>query len=165
MPLWKVYAPVGAYTDDDKRAMSEAITEVYARVPLPKFYVVTVFEEVADGNCFVGGVKHSRFVRFRVDHIARPCPVRSCASGGCTRRTSYSNHGSDRGFEWEIAFDETPSDLWSVQGQLPPPFESIAEKRWVEENKPSAYTVEEKVPDALPLGPGITDRRSVTGAA
>ena len=41
----------------------------------------------------------------------------------------------ERGFDWEISVDETPFDLWSLQGEIPPPFESIAEKRWVEEIK------------------------------
>src|ERR1700761_6264605 len=75
MPLWKVYAPAGAYSDEDKRAMSEAITDAYAQVQLPRFYVGVIFDEVADGNCFVGGVKNSQFVRFRVDHIARTLPT------------------------------------------------------------------------------------------
>lgn len=74
MPLWTVYAPAGAYSDEDKRSMSETITSVYAQIPIPKFYVVTIFEEVADGDLFVGGVKNSRFVRFRVDHMARTLP-------------------------------------------------------------------------------------------
>jgi phenylpyruvate tautomerase PptA (4-oxalocrotonate tautomerase family) len=166
MPLWKIYAPAGAYTDEDKRAMSEAITDVYARASLPRFYAVVVFEEVADGNCFVGGLKNSRFVRFRVDHIARTLPGPILREWWMhTAHELLKPWVTDRGFDWEIAFDETPFDLWSVQGQLPPPFESIAETRWVEENKPSPYTVEEKVPAALPLGPGVTDRRSVTGAA
>ena len=39
MPLWKVYHPVGAYTREDKHALSKRITDVYAEVPLPKFYV------------------------------------------------------------------------------------------------------------------------------
>lgn len=28
----------------------------------------------------------------------------------------------------------------AMQGQIPPPFESVAEKRWVEENKATPYT-------------------------
>jgi hypothetical protein len=40
-----------------------------------------------------------------------------------------------RGYDWEISIDETPFDLWSLQGELPPPFESVGEKRWVKENK------------------------------
>jgi phenylpyruvate tautomerase PptA (4-oxalocrotonate tautomerase family) len=161
MPLWKIYAPAGAYTDDDKRAMSETITDVYAQVPLPKFYVVTIFEEMKDGNCFVGGESNSRFVRFRVDHIARTLPTPTLREWWMhTVHNLLKPWVTDRGFEWEISFEETPVDLWSVQGQLPPPFDSIAETRWVEENRPSPYTFEEKVPVVLPLGPGNTDHRS-----
>jgi phenylpyruvate tautomerase PptA (4-oxalocrotonate tautomerase family) len=157
MPLWKIYAPAGAYTSEDKRAMSEAITGLYAQIPIPKFYVVTVFDEVADGNCFVGGVAHSRFVRFRVDQIARTL------SGPILRewwmRTvdkAIKPWVGDRGFDWEIAIDETPFDLWSLQGEPPPPFESIAEKRWVEENRATPYTPDEKLPAGpLLLAPGV----------
>jgi phenylpyruvate tautomerase PptA (4-oxalocrotonate tautomerase family) len=159
MPLWKVYAPAGAYTSDDKRAMSEAITGIYAQVPLPKFYVATIFEEVADGDCFVGGVTNSRYVRFRVDHIARTLPGPLLREWWMrTMDKILKPWVGDRGFDWEIAIDETPFDLWSVQGELPPPFESIAEKRWVEENRATPYTPEEKLPAApLLLAPWFTD--------
>jgi phenylpyruvate tautomerase PptA (4-oxalocrotonate tautomerase family) len=166
MPLWKVYAPIGAYSDEDKQAMSETITSVYAQIPIPKFYVVTVFEEVADGDLFVGGVKHSRFVRFRVDHMARTLPGPILREWWVrTMDQTLKPWVGDRGFDWEITMDESPSDLWSLQGEIPPPFESIAEKRWVGENRASSYTTDEKLPAApLLLGPGVTDRQSV-GAA
>ena len=44
------------------------------------------------------------------------------------------------------------------KGNLPPPFESVAEKRWVKENKASPYTLAEKLPVNLILAPGIADR-------
>lgn len=53
--------------------------------------------------------------------------------------------------------DETPADLWTLQGELAPPFESIAEKRWVAENKASPYTSQEKLPAGhFLLTPGVT---------
>jgi len=64
----------------------------------------------------------------------------------------------DRGYDWEISIDETPCDLWSLQGELAPPFESAAEKRWVKENKASPYSIEEKLPVNLLLAPGVADR-------
>jgi hypothetical protein len=64
----------------------------------------------------------------------------------------------DRGHDWEISIDETPFDLWSLQGEIPPPFESAAEKRWIEENKASPYTSAEKLPGNLVFNPGIADR-------
>jgi hypothetical protein len=45
----------------------------------------------------------------------------------------------DRGYDWEVTIDELPADLWSLQGEIPPPFESHAEKRWVKENQASPY--------------------------
>ena len=40
MPFWKIYHPVGAFTAEDKRALSERITGCYRG--LPKFYVIVV---------------------------------------------------------------------------------------------------------------------------
>ena len=47
MPLWKVYHPVDAYSAEDKKQFAERVTEMYSRIPIPKFYVVMIFEEVA----------------------------------------------------------------------------------------------------------------------
>ena len=42
-----------------------------------------------------------------------------------------------------IHIDETPFDLWQVQGMPPPPPNSEYEKRWLEENKPVPYPIQE----------------------
>jgi phenylpyruvate tautomerase PptA (4-oxalocrotonate tautomerase family) len=55
MPLWKVYHSAGAYTQEDKHAFSKRITDIYSQVPLPKFYVDVVFEEVPQDSFYVGG--------------------------------------------------------------------------------------------------------------
>jgi len=67
MPLWKIHHPVGAYTAADKKEFAEAITRVYEAVPIPKFYVVVLFEEVAADSFYVGGDSHDRFVRINID--------------------------------------------------------------------------------------------------
>ena len=64
----------------------------------------------------------------------------------------------DRGYDWEVTIDELPADLWSLQGEIPPPFESHAEKRWVKENKASPYGLEEKLPIGDLFRPGVTER-------
>jgi phenylpyruvate tautomerase PptA (4-oxalocrotonate tautomerase family) len=46
MPLWKIHHPVGAYTPEEKKEFSEAITRVYEAIAIPRFYVVVMFEEV-----------------------------------------------------------------------------------------------------------------------
>ena len=159
MPLWKVYHPVGAFTAEDKKKLAKQVTEVYASIPIPKFYVVFIFEEVAKDSCFVGGEPHNKFVRFKVDHIARTLPgpvIREWWTR--TLDDVIAPFVKDRGYDWEISIDETPFDLWSLQGELAPPFESVAEKRWVKENKASPYTLAEKLPVSLILAPGIADR-------
>lgn len=157
MPLWKIYHPVGAYTSEDKKQFSEAITTIYEAVPIPKFYVVVVFEEVAADSFFVGGDSHDKFVRINIDQMARTLP-------GAVLRQWWVHHLdevikpwiADRGFDWEFTIDEAPADLWSLQGHIPPPFESHAEKRWVAENKASTYTHTEQLPVNLALTPGVT---------
>lgn len=159
MPLWKVYHPVGAFTADDKKQLAERVTGVYASIPIPKFYVVLIFEEVAQDSCFVGGVPHDKFIRFKIDQIARTVPGPVLREWWIrTLDTVLAPFVKDRGYDWEVSIDETPCDLWSLQGELAPPFESVAEKRWVKENRASSYTLAEKLPVKLILTPGIADR-------
>jgi phenylpyruvate tautomerase PptA (4-oxalocrotonate tautomerase family) len=158
MPLWKVYHPAGTYTAQDKKDLSEKITGMYARVPIPKFYVVVIFEEIAKDSCFVGGEPNNKFIRFKVDQIARTVPGPVMREWWVrTLDELIAPFVKERGYDWEISIDETPFDLWSLRGEIPPPFESVAEKRWVKENKASPYTSAEKLPVNLLFTPGITD--------
>jgi len=159
MPLWKVYHPVGAFTAEDKKGLAERITSVYASVPIPKFYAVIIFEEVPAGSCFVGGEAHDKFVRFRIDQIARTIPGPILREWWMrTLDEVIAPWVKGRGYDWEISIDETPFDLWSLQGEPPPPFESVGEKRWVKENKASPYSLAERLPVNLLLAPGLADR-------
>jgi Putative oxalocrotonate tautomerase enzyme len=49
----------------------------------------------------------------------------------------------DKGFDWEFQIDETPIELWSVQGFVPPPAPSAALQRWARENRPTPYGADE----------------------
>jgi phenylpyruvate tautomerase PptA (4-oxalocrotonate tautomerase family) len=158
MPLWRIYHPESAYSAEDKQAFSEAITAMYAQIPIPRFYVVVIFEEVKAENIYVGGVSHGKFVRLKLDHMARTLP------GPIIREWWVSAVDGliapfvkDRGYDWEVTIDELPADLWSLQGQIPPPFESHAEKRWVKDNKASPYTLSEKLPVGPLFTPGVSD--------
>src|ERR1700731_2942926 len=145
MPLWKIHHPAGAYSPEDKNEFAEAITQVYEAVPIPRFYVVIIFEEVAADSFYVGGESHDHFVRLQIDQMARTLP-------GPVIRPWVR----DRGYDWEFTITEPPFDLWSLQGEIPPPFESVAEKRWIQENKATPYTHAEKLPVNLSLAPGTT---------
>ena len=161
MPLWKIYHPAGAWTPAEKKEFSDAITRVYAAAPLPRFYVVVIFEEVAAGSFYVGGESHGRFVRIQVDQMARTLPGPILREWWVNRLDEViAPWVRDRGYDWELNITEPPPDLWSVQGRIPPPFDSAAERRWVRENKASPYTLAEKLPASLPFAPGTTGRDS-----
>jgi Putative oxalocrotonate tautomerase enzyme len=159
MPLWNIYHPAGAFTDQDKAELSEAIASYYNKVPIPKFYVVTIFQEYTRDSLYVGGEVNNNFIRFKVDHIARTLPgpvyrewwVRTCGQ-------IIGPYVKDKGFDWELSIDETPFDLWSLQGEIPPPFQSVGEARWIQENKATPYTLEEKLPLKMDFAEGVVGR-------
>lgn len=158
MPFWKIYHPVGAYTADDKRELSEHVTNLYAQIPIPRFYVVTIFQEVDGDSVYVGGKAHDRFVRFRIDHLARTLPGAGMREWWMrTVEGLIAPFVKDRGFDWEVTIDEVPADLWTIQGEIPPPFESVGEQRWIEENRASPYTAAERSPARLAFTPGVSE--------
>ena len=157
MPLWKIHHPVDAYTPADKKEFAGAITAVYDAVPIPRFYVVVLFEEVPADSFYVGGDPTAISSGSRSTRWRGPCPVRSSGNGGSgTSTRSSPPRVKDRGYDWEFTITEPPFDLWSLQGEIPPPFESMAEKRWIKENKASPYAHAEKLPVNLALAPGTT---------
>ena len=136
MPLWKIYHPEGAFSLEDKTAISERITGIYRN--LPKFYVGVVFQEVAPDSFFVGGQPAGNFVRIWVDHIARTLPTpeaRTWWIGQCDE--ALAPFIRDRGLDWEFHIDETSFELWSIQGIRPPTAGSEDEQRWIRENRPT----------------------------
>ena len=137
MPLWKIYHPAGAYSAAEKEALAERITALYA-VRLPKFYVGVVFQEVAPDSFYVGGKPVANFVRIWVDHIARTLPTPELRTLWLERcNDALAPFVKEKGFDWEFHIDETPFELWSIQGYRPPPANSEDEKRWIAENRPS----------------------------
>jgi phenylpyruvate tautomerase PptA (4-oxalocrotonate tautomerase family) len=158
MPLWQVFHPVDAYTAEDKKALANRITDAYAKIPLPRFYVVTVFHAMPADSLYVGGEPRSNFVRFKVDQMARTM-IGQIHRAWWMRRVEdiIAPFVKERGFDSEVQIDEPPADLWTINGYFPPPFESIAEKRWVSENRTSPYTEDEKVPSGPRTSRGATD--------
>jgi phenylpyruvate tautomerase PptA (4-oxalocrotonate tautomerase family) len=140
MPLWKVYHPADAFSDADKRALAEGITDLYVR--LPRFYVGIVFEEVPKESFFIGGKPTNKFVRISVDHIARsnlPAEIKDWWIENINN--VLAPFVKDRGYDWEFHIDETPFDMWSIQGLRPPPANSEPEKKWKAENRPTPYEI------------------------
>jgi phenylpyruvate tautomerase PptA (4-oxalocrotonate tautomerase family) len=141
MPCWEIFAPENAYTEEDKEQLSEAITSIYVDYAgLPEFYVVVIFPDKAPNSIYVGGKAANNFVRIRVDHNVPQmdtAEVRAACMAVIEERVAP--FVKERGFDWEVDIDETPMDLWRIQGLVPPPPESNMEKRWAEENRPVPY--------------------------
>jgi phenylpyruvate tautomerase PptA (4-oxalocrotonate tautomerase family) len=140
MPLWNVYLPVGAYSPHEKRQFANRVTGFYEARGLPRFYVVTLFHEVDRGSFYVGGEPVDDRVRVAIDHIARHyADTASRESARQLIAAVIQPFAADKGLRWEFHIDETPRELWLIDGLVPPPAGSDAEKRWAKENRPTPY--------------------------
>ncbi len=140
MPLWRIYTPVGAYSAEDKKALSSALMSVYVDAGLPKFYVNVLFHEVAEDNFYIGGEPRRNFVRLVAEHIARHLATTELRRNAMALfEAKIAPFVKDRGYDWEMHVNETPFDLWQVQGLVPPLAESEGEKLWVQGNQPVPY--------------------------
>ncbi|WP_199554343.1 tautomerase family protein [Sandaracinobacteroides hominis] len=140
MPLWTVYHSPGVFSDADKAALAEAITDIYGRV-MPRFYVGIVYREVAPQDMYIGGKPAGRFVRFVMEHIAREFPNLEASRRFIDRVNQViAPYVAERGCDWELHIDETPFDLWSINGHYPPRGGTPDEARWISENRASART-------------------------
>ncbi|MUL65714.1 4-oxalocrotonate tautomerase [Mycobacterium sp. CBMA 234] len=141
MPLWAIHHTPGFFTDEDKRDLAARITDHYERAGLPRFYVVVIFDEIRSENLYVGGEPTSVGLRVVIDHIARHAPDKQRRNGIAHWIKSILQpylEGKDN-LHWEFHVDETSEDLWMINGLIPPPMGSDAEKRWVAQNAVSAY--------------------------
>jgi phenylpyruvate tautomerase PptA (4-oxalocrotonate tautomerase family) len=142
MPYWEIFTPESAFTPEDKEQLSKRITSLYTdyAYDLPKFYVVVLFKDMPANTMYVGGKANNNFIRIRVDHIARQMDdpeLRFLCMEVIEEK--LAPFVKERGYDWEVHIDETPMDLWRVQGLVPPPPESDIEKLWARENQPVPY--------------------------
>ena len=71
MPLWTIHHTPGIFSDEEKHQLASRITDHYERIGLPRFYVVTIFNETRPEDFYVGGEPTPVGVRILIDHIAR----------------------------------------------------------------------------------------------
>lgn len=92
---------------------------------------------------FIGGKPTAPFVRLVADHIEKLMPGADDV-GGVDYRKNFMNRitamlephfKGHEGLRWEIHFTQVPTDLWLVQGIVPPVHGSEEEKRWMEADK------------------------------
>lgn len=85
-------------------------------------------------------------MRFTVEHLARKLPdlkTRKAVMG----KISDIIAGQLKSFEkeiggsirWEIHIEETPRELWRIDGLVPPDPHTEEEKMWVREDRPVKY--------------------------
>jgi len=137
MPLWNIHCNEGAYSSADKRAFAEAITDIYASWGLPRFYVSVVFHEISKDSLFIGGVPRDNFVRISIDHIARSASTKQREKMLSILNKHIAPFVGARGLNWELHIDETPRDMWTIEGMVPPESGSAEEQRWASDNNPS----------------------------
>lgn len=141
MPLWTIHHTPGIFSVEEKRALASRITDHYQQAGLPRFYVVVLFHETAPEDFYVGGEPTPAGVRVVIDHIAR----RAADTQSRQRITGWIHQilapSLDRhpGLHWEFHVDETSDELWMINGLVPPPGGSEAEKRWAKENVASVW--------------------------
>ena len=143
MPMWQVYYSEGAYTAEDKQEFAEAITGLYTQFNLPAFYVTALFHELPAVMFYIGGEQASGYIRIWVDHIARRIPDDYNRFWMDAVNKMIAPFTAERGHRWEVHIDNTPMDLWTIDGFYPPPADSDEEKRWARDNRPS-LPLEEK---------------------
>lgn len=139
MPLWQFYHPENAYTDEDKHAIAQRVTGLYESI-LPRFYVNVLFQALPKTSFYIGAEPVDDFVRVTVVHIARSmtdAKTQQRFLRSCTQILEPFIVG--RGLRWELHVDETPFELWTLNGLRPPPPNSPAEQKWRSENRVSAY--------------------------
>jgi phenylpyruvate tautomerase PptA (4-oxalocrotonate tautomerase family) len=125
MPFWKIYVPEKTYTGEEMQQIATAITDGYAAVQMPRFYVVVVFQEVPRTAFYVGGEPRDDTVRIVVDHIAASLDTAEARRAAMyLLEQAIAPFVKDRGLNWEVHIDETPIDLW---------------RKWINENKPTPF--------------------------
>ena len=141
MPLWTIHHTPGIFTDADKRELAGRISDHYEKVGLPRFYVVAVFNETRPDDMYVGGEPTPVGVRVVIEHIAR----RSTDTAGRRRTTGWIKAilqpflDRHENVHWEFHVDETSEELWMINGLIPPPAGSEAEREWARANAASEY--------------------------
>jgi phenylpyruvate tautomerase PptA (4-oxalocrotonate tautomerase family) len=151
MPLWQMFVPEGAYTAEDKKALSERITDIYSTIgEIPRFYTTVFFHEAKPESFLVGGEPRDQFVQVAIVHAARTADEVAEKMGITVpeiekmflmaAHEALKPYVAERGYEWELHVEAVSRETWNIDGMAPPPQWSAVEKRWARDNKSSPYT-------------------------
>ncbi|KAJ3925335.1 MAG: putative oxalocrotonate tautomerase, partial [Lentinula lateritia] len=91
------------YSKEEKQAIARSITELYAQVPIPRFYVVVNFIKVGQDDCYVGGEPNTTFLRISVQHLARNLRIVEEKRNFMERyEKALEPYTKDKGIDWEV---------------------------------------------------------------
>ncbi|KAH8434439.1 tautomerase family protein [Aspergillus melleus] len=137
MPLWQIHHGSQTLSDEDKKALAKQITEVYVNYGLPAFYVRVEYQEMSPTTSFTGGEHNPKFVGLTVYHLARQMTSDSQVQRFLSDvDTVLTPLFEPKGIDWEYFVTEAPSNLWKINGLVPPPAGSEGEKQWRRLNRP-----------------------------
>jgi hypothetical protein len=146
MPLWNIYHYLGIFESPEIwKNLAADITKLYTTiVGLPAFYVVVRFICLPHDTAFIGGeIRDEKpFVSIVVEHVA----VHK-NDGGEKAAQIFSDrinealapHIAEKGYDWESTISGTARDHWRINEMVSPTWNSEAEKRWAELNRPVGW--------------------------
>ena len=115
-------ALASAYRGHARHSLETAYAYVptNAEIGLPRFYVSVIFHDLPKDSFFIGDKPANDFVRIWIDQIARMTPPERRPFWLERVSSTLDPFVKERGYRWEIHIDQTPIDLWSINGMKPP---------------------------------------------
>lgn len=139
MPLWDIHTTPNLLSPTEKKDLAKSITRIYVkRGPLPAFYVNVRFTTLPAGDTFIGGTEPTNSALIQIWHLARQFQSDTQKQTFMAEVDKVLNPllGEEgKGAHWEYFIQESPRDLWKINGMVPPLPGTEMERRWVEENK------------------------------
>ncbi|KAN0091749.1 putative oxalocrotonate tautomerase [Hyaloscypha variabilis] len=142
MPLWVFTHSQNTFSPLEKKELAQIITNLYVKVLIPAFFVNLQFIELALSDIYVGGEGRSESLKYT--SISMYHPARGFDNDDSKKRfldkvdSILTPRFQAKGMDWEYFIQETPRDLWRINGIAPPVAGSELEKEWFRLNKPIA---------------------------
>ena len=116
MPLWTIHHTPGIFRDEEKHQLASRTTDHYERIGLPRFYVITMFNETRPEDLYVGGEPTPVGVRILIDHIARHSTDKESRQQitRWIKRILHPYMEKHEGLHWEFHADETSEAVMVV---------------------------------------------------
>jgi len=153
MPLWRVYSAPNLLSEAEKASLSATITKSYTQYGIPSFYITILYVPLDPSDVHGGSTyPNPNFIRITVEQIAHKLPDGETDEGAARWDKVMSPLFDNLGLEfevlnkqrtllgetdllWEISIQETPQDLWQIQGLRSPPARSERETTWRKEKR------------------------------